>query len=231
MDAIPLDTRHAIETPEGAELELRAAGLFVRALALAMDELIRWSMIFGAFFSLSVLLGGLGWGAFLLVLFLCYWLYPVAFEVWGNGMTPGKRVQQIRVVHADGTPVQLPASLLRNLLLVVDWLPFLYTGGIAAMVLSGRFQRLGDLAADTLVVYNERRRQVSHTVGVGADEQPLPLQPAEREAIMRFAERHVQLSPDRARELANILSPVLGERDDAAVAAVLRIANGIWGRS
>jgi uncharacterized RDD family membrane protein YckC len=224
-----LDTRLSIETPEGAEIELRPAGVFVRGLALLMDELIRWSIIVTAYFGLQ-LLGALGSGVFLLVLFLCYWLYGVLFEVLADGMTPGKRIQGIRVVHADGTPVQLPASLLRNLLLVVDFMPAFYSAGIVTMMLSGRFRRLGDLAGDTLVVYSEQRRRLPVPAATGEAEAPLVLQAAERQAILRFAERHEQLSPDRARELANILAPVVGERDDGAVTALMRLANGLWGR-
>jgi uncharacterized RDD family membrane protein YckC len=226
---MPLDTRHAIETPEGAEVELRPAGVYVRGTALLLDELFRWSLIVSSYFAL--MLAGFGAGAFLLVLFLCYWLYGVLFEVYANGATPGKRMQGIRVVHADGTPVGISASLLRNLLLVVDFMPAMYSAGIVTMILTGRFQRLGDLAADTLVVYGEQRGHVAMPPDSDAAAPPLDLRLAERHAIMQFAERHERLSKERARELANLLAPVVDARDEQAVAALVRLANGMWGRA
>ena len=111
-----LDTAIRLETPEGAEVDVRPAGLVVRGMAFLIDELIRWGvivfvMIFSGF------LGGFGFGLGFVLAFLCYWLYPVIFELGRNGQTPGKKSFGIQVVHDDGTPIRLPASLLRNLLL------------------------------------------------------------------------------------------------------------------
>ena len=61
-------------------------------------------------------------------------------------MTPGKRMLSLQVIHDDGTPVRLPASMMRNLLLVVDFLPLLYAAAVITMMLNDRFRRIGDLA-------------------------------------------------------------------------------------
>jgi uncharacterized RDD family membrane protein YckC len=224
-----LDTRLALETPEGVEIELRPAGPFARALALAVDESIRWIVLAGAGFALG-LLGAFGVGLFSLTMFLVYWFYGVAFEVLAGGQTPGKRLQHIAVVNADGTPIRASASVVRNLLLVVDILPLFYLLGLVTMLVSRHFRRVGDLVADTLVVYREPARLSAPAADTEARTVAVPLDFDEQRALLAFAERLPSLSADRARELANVLAPALGCQDDAAVGELQRIANGLRGR-
>ena len=228
-DASPgaLDTRLTLETPEGGEIDLRPAGVAVRGLAMLLDELIRWGVLGVASTALGML-GALGWGVFALVVFVVYWGYGVIFEVLGDGMTPGKRMQGLRVVHADGTPIGLPASVLRNLLLVVDLLPIGYALGVVTMMLNQRFQRLGDLAGSTLVVYSSTfvLPEVDDSVGVPA---PVPLLQEDQRAIVAFAERSKGLSEARARELAEVLTPLLDCRGERAVKQIQQIAAGLRG--
>src|SRR5207342_2574723 len=113
-----------------------------------------------------------GSGILLILWFALEWFYPTICEVWFNGATPGKKFLGLLVLHADGTPVGLPASLIRNLLRAVDFLPFLYGFGLLAMLLNRDFQRLGDIAGGTLVVYRETAFQ--H----GAIPPAVPLPPA-----------------------------------------------------
>jgi hypothetical protein len=157
-----------------------------------------------------------------------YWGYGVIFEVLGDGMTPGKRMQGLRVVHADGTPIGLPASVLRNLLLVVDLLPIGYALGVVTMMLNQRFQRLGDLTAGTLVVYSASSvlPEVDDDVGVAA---PVPLLQEEQRAFLAFGERSKGLSAARAMELAEVLSPLLDCRGEQAVKQIQQIAAGLRG--
>ena len=123
VDPLPsLDTALSFETPEGGEIELHPAGFFARGVALLIDELLRQAIIIMAAIVMA-LLGELGLGIYLLIWFVVYWFYSVVFEVFFGGATPGKRSMALTVVHDDGTPVRLPASLIRNLLLVADFLP------------------------------------------------------------------------------------------------------------
>lgn len=224
-----LDTAIELETPEGVGIELRTAGVVVRGMALLVDEFIRWGIIVAINVPLAMA-GAFGTGLMLLLTFAVYWLYGVAFEVLRHGQTPGKRMQGIRVIHDDGTPVGLTASLLRNLLLVVDYLPAFYATGVVTMMLARNFCRLGDLAAGTLVVYVAPRNQRSAaTSDAPARLPPVPLAPAEQRAVMDFAERSDGFSDDRRRELAAILSPVLGCPADRCVDELERIANGLKG--
>ena len=108
-------------------------------------------------------------------MFFTYWLYGVGFEVLNNGMTPGKKMQGLQVVHDDGTPIRLPASLLRNLVLYVDLLPAAYAAGIVTMLLTNNFRRLGDLAGGTMVIYRPAEQAVATDAVAGVRAAPFAL--------------------------------------------------------
>jgi uncharacterized RDD family membrane protein YckC len=142
----------AIATPEGVELEVDLGGLGSRFLAQMIDWVLT-SLIIGA---LAIVLfaigGGVATAVFLVLVFLIWFGYDVLFEVLANGRTPGKRLCGLRVVRAGGQPIGFVASSVRNLMRLVDGPLTLYLGGIVSIVVSKRNQRLGDMAADTLVV-------------------------------------------------------------------------------
>jgi hypothetical protein len=91
-------------------------------------------------------------GIYFLIVFVMIWGYFTLFEALGNGRTPGKRVAKIRVIHQSGRGITFFESLTRNLVRYADFLPSFYALGIVVMFLNKRSQRLGDLAAGTLVV-------------------------------------------------------------------------------
>ena len=225
-----LDTAREIPTPEGIELSLRLAGPVARALAWMIDLVVRLT----AFGILSIpvsLLGGIGAGISFILWFGLEWFYPTLFEVYGGGATPGKRALGLIVLHRDGTPVGLPASLTRNLLRAVDFLPLLYGFGLLSVVLSRDFQRLGDIAGGTLVVYREANTQ--HGAIPAAP--PLPpamlLSPLEQRTLLDLAARSQMLTSERAQELAALAPRLTGATSDsAAIARVLSIANYLIGR-
>lgn len=216
---LQLDTVHTFETPEGVDLSLRVAGPLPRALAWVLDTLIRYTMLF--VLSMVLLpLAELGVGTFLIMLFLMEWFYPVLFEVT-RGTTPGKKAMGLAVVHDNGTPIGWPASLIRNLLRVIDFFPVLYGLGLLSMLINRQSKRLGDLAAGTLVVYAEAARRVDTTIDAEARTLPVPLAVEEQRALLDFAERSSRLAPGRVEELAEIIST---ERGPAAVQTVLGYA-------
>jgi len=87
--------------------------------------------------------------------FAFYNAYFIVFEWLMNGQTPGKRLLHIRVIKEGGYALRFFDTLLRNLLRVVDFIPLFYGVGLASLLLSRNCQRLGDLAAGTLVVHQE----------------------------------------------------------------------------
>jgi uncharacterized RDD family membrane protein YckC len=152
----------SIETPELVSIEMPLAGIGSRFIALLVDTLI-WSagmFVMGillfiltpalkAFSSLSY-----QWvvALFTFLLFLFNWGYFTLFEAFSNGRTPGKRVAGIRVIQRSGRPIGLVESMARNLVRYVDQIPFFYAVGVIAIFVTRQHQRLGDLAAGTLVV-------------------------------------------------------------------------------
>ncbi len=220
---VAIDTLRRLETPEGIEILLRLAGPVPRAAAFSIDLLIR----VGAYLVLLPLaaLAGVGLGLLLLALFVLEWLYPVFFEL-RSGATPGKRAMGLTVVHADGTPVGPAASLLRNLLRAVDFLPVLYGVGLTAMLVDQDFRRLGDLAAGTLVVHREDAGLPPSLPAHRPLAPPAPLGLEAQQAILAFAERSGELSAARRTELAALSGlAAAGDRDPAG--ALLGIANWI----
>ena len=164
-----------IETPEGVTLTLPLAGVGSRFVGATIDSLIQFGLL-GAgavVFLVWSAAGAASGGVFAIVVFLVFFVYDVAFEVLAGGRTPGKRWTGLRVVRVGGQPVGFVASAIRNLLRPIDFLPSLYLVGIASVLVTKRNQRLGDLAAGTVVARAPRRRPQP----LQPTRQPAPLQP------------------------------------------------------
>ncbi len=148
-------------------IELPVAGIGSRFIAILVDSLILGGVLIILAFLAAFILPALdllgpksaswGLGILSLIIFLLIWGYFALFETFNNGRTPGKRVAKIRVIHQSGRGVNFAEALARNLVRIVDYFPGFYGVGIAAMFMSRRSQRLGDMVAGTLVV---REREV-----------------------------------------------------------------------
>ena len=149
-----------IETPEGVTFSFELATPVTRSLAWAVDTAASLALAYGASRA-SELLGALSadWSRALGVLlyFVISLIYCIVLEWRWSGQTVGKRLLGLRVIDEQGLRLQLPQVVLRNIMRLVDALPVYLIGGIAALV-SRKGQRLGDMAANTVVV-RERRRQ------------------------------------------------------------------------
>jgi uncharacterized RDD family membrane protein YckC len=230
LSRAPLDTARPIATPEGIELTLRLAGPVPRALAWSVDFAVRGAILI----AIGIIAGALqkfGAAIMLLSAFFLEWLYPAWFEVAWGGATPGKRALGIMVLNDDGTPVRWPAALTRNLLRTVDFLPLLYFTGFAAMAMNRDFKRLGDLAADTLVIYRESAPKAMKIPEAEPIAPRAALTVAEQRAVLDFAERSPGLTPERAQELAEIAASLTGQRSgQRAVSHLIGVANYLVGR-
>ncbi len=153
----------SIDTPELVALEFPVAGLGSRALAVAIDSCIQGIVFLGVLFGAALLVGHAApratrsplWMEALVILipFLLQWGYFALFEGLWNGQTPGKRLLGLRVIEQGGRSLSFFESVTRNFLRVVDMLPGFYAVGAVSMLATRRQQRLGDLAAGTLVVH------------------------------------------------------------------------------
>lgn len=145
-----------ILTPEHVLIQLEPAGLGSRFLAFVVD----FVLILGVsvlVVQITSSLGTFGVGAIVqaLVLLVIGWGYHVFFETRHQGQSPGKRVVGLRVVDGRGLPLSVEQSFVRNVLRAVDQLPLGYALGGIFCVFDRERRRLGDMAADTLVVREE----------------------------------------------------------------------------
>lgn len=223
-----LTTSYSVHTPEGITLHLTPAGPAPRFLAWSIDLMIRMLISAGLFIALSFA-GRTGIGIALILSFLLEWFYPVYFELRKEGQTPGKKSMGLYVAHEDATPIGASSSIIRNLLRVVDFLPFLYAFGLISMLLNRRFQRLGDLVAKTVVLHKDKMLPHSDDEQQQSIRPPIKLTLVEQQALVAYWQRRKKISAERQQELA-LLTGSLVEKQKKPVAYLLGIANYLTGR-
>lgn len=158
------DTGEAdLVTPEAVVLGLPVASVGSRALAIVIDLVIQGLvLVLFAFSAATVGEAASGWVAVsvtLLVVFAVLFGYPVAFETLWRGRTPGKAVMGLRVVTVEAGPVGFRHAALRAALGIVDLWASSGGVGVIAALFTRRAQRLGDLAAGTVVIREGRGRR------------------------------------------------------------------------
>lgn len=146
-----------VRTPEGIEFSILLAGPVVRSLAWSID-IACISLATGTIGSLlklfAIINRDLGMALVMLAGFIISVGYGIACEWFWRGQTLGKRLLHLRVVDEQGLRLQFSQVVVRNLLRVVDSIPLLYMIGGLSCLISGKSQRLGDIAASTIVVRN-----------------------------------------------------------------------------
>jgi uncharacterized RDD family membrane protein YckC len=145
-----------IRTPEGISFTQHLAGPVTRFLAFSID-LAGITLISGLLSQVLLLAAIVSPDFVLAARTICYFVVSVGYSIlleWGwRGQTLGKRVLKIRVVDAEGFRLRPAQIVIRNLLRVVDLLPAFYTVGGICCALSPKYQRVGDFAANTVVIY------------------------------------------------------------------------------
>ena len=157
------EDRLTIDTPEGVPLDLTLAGVGSRFASALLDYILQFIILvalalvlrYGAGFSPGS--SSVSAAFWVLGFFAVFWGYDVAFEVLNSGRTPGKAANGLRVVRESGAPVTFGPSAVRNVIRIIDLLPGTYLVGITSILLTKRNQRVGDLAAGTLVIREARR--------------------------------------------------------------------------
>jgi uncharacterized RDD family membrane protein YckC len=197
-------------TPEAVPVAVNYAGLGSRGIAQLFDSLIVLAIGFALLMIGAALRPGDNTAIALAILYVFFATsgYYMLFEGLWNGQTPGKRQQKIRVVKVDGQPIGWAQAVIRNLLRIVDEL-FYYAIGVLFILTTKKSQRLGDLAAGTIVLHE----------GMTAPPRPLYLGPpppgealrgldttgigeTEYAVVRGFLERRPTLAPDARAALA-----------------------------
>lgn len=143
-------------TPEHVEIRLQPAGLGSRFLAVTIDFMLAAAISTGLGSVLLQLPAAIGYPLWASASFLVMWGYHVYFEAAHEGRSPGKRALRLRVVDGRGLPLTVAQAFVRNVVRVLDSAPLFYGLGALASLLDPHRRRLGDMAADTLVVAEGR---------------------------------------------------------------------------
>jgi uncharacterized RDD family membrane protein YckC len=213
-----------ILNPEKTILTYRLASLGARIFAHVIDLMVCGALITGIDMLAARLLGfiepGLAVAIISVISVLGWFAYFILLEGLWNGLTVGKKILGTRVRMADGTPVTFAAAMGRNLLRPGDFLPVAYLVGLAAMFTNPRSQRLGDLVANTIVVYEKKNAQIyapaPHTAGIHPLEQSVGELPGmtieEYTALRRYCDRFPELPQDVQDKLTSEVWEPIAER-------------------
>ncbi len=214
----PLDTTIELVTPERITFRYPLAGPFRRAVAYLIDLLVLLllTLILGIIATLLSVITTAGFGLFLTSLFVLRFGYGAICEgLLFNGQTPGKMALKLRVATVEGVPITGAQAFLRNLLWCFDGaIPFAYVPALASMILSERFQRLGDLAAGTMVVVERRTprsglarvddRDLSNLLSILPGK--IEAGPELARALSDYVTQRARFSPDAREQLARPLA-------------------------
>ena len=152
---MPADRLEGV-SPEGLATTVPLASVGSRAIAGSVDLLIQALLMWIAFTTFRGTVVGDAITAVLV--FLVFFFLPVTFEMLDHGRGPGRRIVGLRVVTLRGGPIGFRASAIRNLLRVVDFLPTGYLIGMGSILSTTTGQRIGDIAAGTVVSFVPGRR-------------------------------------------------------------------------
>lgn len=159
-----IDETFKLETPENVQINYDVAGIGSRFMATLIDQL--WLLLIrglifviglAVYFALDlssevgIIIASIG----VMIFFILGWGYYIFFEINWNGQSPGKRQIGLRVVKTNGLPVSASEVVIRNLMRVVDVLPSSYGLGVVVMFFNNQARRLGDLAAGTMVIFEQ----------------------------------------------------------------------------
>ena len=234
-----LERNVSVRTPESIAFYYELAGLGSRFLAVAIDSVIQTLIVIAVFLlmvwaspgaaALGKILGlsdttvqAIEYAIVIVLIFLVYTGYFVAFETLWNGQTPGKRVIGIRVVRDGGYPITFMDAVIRNLIRDVEAL-LVYVPSIVSTLVSPQNKRLGDLAAGTIVV-RDRAFEVPDPQRWLAGDDPAAGAPSipgldrisddEYTLASRYVARRHMLDPraaeETAKRIADAIRPKLG---------------------
>jgi uncharacterized RDD family membrane protein YckC len=232
--------QYTLSGPTGADVSMPIAGPGSRSYAFVIDWHIRFVLALAWFVAAMWLQFGdlkfpLDKGEFglslLLPVFLAptiiYFLYHPVLELLMRGQSPGKRIAGVRVVTMNGGVPGVGAVLIRNIFRLIDCLPILYLVGLAATLISAQRVRIGDMAAGTMLVIDERApgKHLALDHGAGAEAE---VDLATQDLIRQILERWSSLGVDKRDAIARaLLKRTLGAAehpevlDDAALHARL----------
>jgi len=205
-----MDRSISVTTPESIAFSYELAGLGSRFLAVWIDLLIQIAILAAIVAGIALAASRTrsmpgpepGWAesfaiAFIAaIVFIIFFGYFILFEALRGGRTPGKQIVGIRVVRDGGYPLDFSSALVRNLVRVAEVAFGFYAVSAVAALLSKQNKRLGDMAAGTLVVRDERVASLAVLrEESGAGPRSALITPEEYAIVDRFVSRRGGLEP------------------------------------
>ena len=234
MDQPLPDTDLVVATPERVSFDYQVAGLGTRAIAQILDLLILTGVLAGLYFAaFAVGAAGMNTAAYLIAVvgtFVIVFGYFWTCEAFWSGQTVGKKVFRLRAVGDRGEPMTFVQAGIRNVVRLIDFLPYAYGVGVVVLFVNGKGKRLGDLAAGTIVVKDSDylmlwqlpggRPPAANPISTSASPAPptapfAPATPAEmqlrrldpelRRFVTSYARRRPDLPPSLRAQLAGLV--------------------------
>lgn len=225
-----------IQTTQNVRIEYQLAGIGDRLIASIIDQAMRWAYVLLIFMLFSsFLFSGDVSVIVIIILALPFFLYSLILENMFDGQTIGKRIMGLKVIQADGAQCTFTPYFLRWLLFHVD--VYFSSVGLLFIILSKKSQRLGDMAAGTVVIKLHRNTYLKNTVFVKLEEDYQPKYPQ----VIMLNDRDIQIirntynqgMADYNRELIilldakirQVLSIVTDEKPSAFIVSVVKDYN------
>jgi uncharacterized RDD family membrane protein YckC len=210
-----------VDSVTGVDVSLAVAGTGARALAFLIDLLIR-TILVTSWYVVATLLYNRKWslatpddpdGTWYLYVALpatlTYLLYHTVLEIAMRGRTPGKRMAGIRIVARNGSVPTVAAQLVRNVFRLIDSFPVGYGVGLFTCLVTRDHVRVGDLAAGTLMIYENRNTLATPGLALSPNDRRLDI--AALELVGELLERWDALAPSaRSRLARSLLERVTG---------------------
>lgn len=167
-----------IETAQNISIDQNVAGIGERILAFLIDGVIQVLYVVIVNYLLQGIEMDKGqlW-VYILVMGLPVFLYYLVWETFWNGQTPGKAALNIRVVKLDGSKPAFSNYVTRWLLRLIDITMTSGSVAVVTILLNGKGQRLGDLAAGTTVISEKPMNHLQQTIMVDLPEDYVPKYP------------------------------------------------------
>ena len=213
-----------VDSVTGVDVSLAVAGTGARSFAFLIDLLIR-TILVTAWYVIATLVYNRRWSLatpddpentwYLYVALpatLIYLLYHTVLELAMRGRTPGKRMAGIRIVARNGSAPTIAAQLVRNVFRLIDSFPVGYGVGLFTCLVTRDHVRVGDLAAGTLMIYENRNTLAARGLSPLANSR---LDVAASELVAELLERWSVLdSSARVRLAHSLLERITGSAPD-----------------
>ncbi len=217
-----------VDSVTGVDVSLEIAGTGARSLAFLIDLLIRTILVTAWYVVATLIYNGKlslqtpddpdgTWYLYVATpATIIYVLYHTVLEIAMRGRTPGKRMAGIRIVARDGSPPGIAAQLVRNVFRIVDSFPLGYGVGLFTCLLTRDHVRVGDLAAGTLMIYENRNTLATRSLRFPANQARVDI--AAVELLGELLERWSTLEPDaRVRLARSLIQRLTGSAPEASV--------------